>query len=74
MRAGRTVLARIVKIPLPTCGSLRSFLLDLTGSLGLANLRRLTRIGFSFFFNLYFLSFPNFIVWCNKLKQTSQSA
>ena len=59
MSAGIMVLASIVKIPSPTCGLLRSFLLVFTDSLEFASLRTSTRIGFSFFFNLYFLSFPN---------------
>ena len=74
MRAGNTVLASTVKIPSPTWGLLRIFLLEFTDKLEFPSLRTSSRIGFSFCFNLCFLSFPSFIVSCSKLKQISQSA
>ena len=49
MRAGKTVPASIVKIPFPTCGLERSFLLDFSDNLESANLRTSTLIGESFF-------------------------
>ena len=54
MRAGNTVVAKRVNIPLPTCGLRNISLFVFTDSFGLLNLRTSLRIGLSFFFSLCF--------------------